>query len=146
VERDNRRLKLDASFVQSAQELVVVAVDNVALRRSLDFLRAKRLLEGGIGDGADGFTRIQLHAFPGHRKARDIWAGDDVRAARQVDISKPAYQSLIAASGNECGVTMVAGRSIATPFVGAFAGALLGRLALDSNDVEYAWNFDVSNL
>jgi hypothetical protein len=146
VERDNQRLELNSAIVQSAQELVVVAVDNVALRRSLDLLRAKRLLEGGIGDGADAFTRIQLHAFPGPRKARDVWAGDDARAARAVDISKPAYQSLVAESGNQCGVTMIAGRSIATPFVGAFAGALLGRLALDSSGVEYAWNFDVSNL
>lgn len=146
VQRDYERLNLDAVIVRSAHELAVVAVDNVALRRSLDRLHAARVLEAGIGDGPDAFTRIQLHAFPGPRKARDIWVGDDARAARSVDISQPAYQALLAKSDDQCGTTIVAGRSVATPFVGAFAGALLNRLALDSRGFEYAWSFDVGNL
>ena len=104
------------------------------------------MLEAGIGDGADAFTRIQLHAFPGSRKASDIWMGEDIRAIRAVDISKPAYQSLLAKSGDECGTTLVAGRSVATPFVGAFAGAVISSLAMDSIGCDYAWSFDVGCL
>jgi len=143
VQRDYERLDLDASIVRSEQDIAVVAVDNVTLRRSLDHLHAKRVLEAGIGDGADAFTRIQLHLFPGPRKARDIWVGDDIRSASAVDLSKPAYQSLLAKSGDECGTTLVAGCSVATPFVGAFAGAVLSKLAMDSLCCDYAWSFDV---
>lgn len=148
VQRDYERLNLiDAGMVRSAQDLVVVAVDNIALRCSLDRVHAERVLEAGIGDGAEAFTRIQLHAFPGPRKARDIWIGDDTRAARAVDLNKPAYQALLAKSGDECGTALVAGRSVATPFVGAFAGALLSSLAVDwGGDDVHAWSYDVNSL
>lgn len=146
VQREYERLNFDVGIVRPEQELVVVAVDNVALRRSLDRVHATRVLEAGIGDGADAFTRIQLHAFPGSRKASDIWMGEDIRAIRAVDISKPAYQSLLAKSGDECGTTLVAGRSVATPFVGAFAGAVLSSLAMDSPGGDYAWSYDVGCL
>lgn len=146
VQRDFERLDLGAGLIRVVHELAVVAVDNVALRRSLDRLRGDRVLEAGIGDGVDGFTRVQLHAFPGPRKACDIWVGNDERSSRIVDVSKPAYRSLLAQSGDECGTTLVAGRSVATPFVGAFAGAVLFWLAENPPTSDHAWNFDVNSL
>lgn len=146
VQRDPARLDLDAGPVDSAYPLCIIAVDNLPLRRSLDRVRGACLLEAGIGDGSDGFTRVQAHAFPGTRMARDIWIGEDLKASRVVDISKPAYRSLLEESGDECGTTLVAGRSIATPFVGAFAGALLARLSAAGELLEHAWSFDVSSL
>jgi hypothetical protein len=146
VKRDPARVDLDAGPVTSAQPLCVVAVDNLALRKSLDRVRGAVVLEAGIGDGVDGFTRVQAHAFPGRRLARDIWAGEDPKASRTVDISKPAYRSLLEESGDECGTTLIAGRSIATPFVGAFAGAVLARLAASGEFQEHAWNFDINSL
>lgn len=146
VQRDLVRLNLDAGPLCANHPLCVVAVDNLALRRSLDRVHAARVLEAGIGDGPDGFTRIQAHAFPGARLARDIWSGEDPNASRAVDISKPAYRSLLAESGDECGTALVAGRSIATPFVGAFAGAILAHLSEADELSDYAWNFDISAL
>jgi hypothetical protein len=146
VQRHYERLDLDVGLASSVHELAVVAVDNIALRRSLDRLRAKRVLEAGIGDGADGFTRIQVHAFPGSRKARDIWIGDDARAARAVDLSLPAYRALLATSGDECGTTLVAGRSIATPFAGAFAGAVLSMLSTKQCGNLFSWSYDLNCL
>ena len=146
VERDPARVDLDTGPITSAQPLCVVAVDNLALRKSLDRVRGAAVLEAGIGDGVDGFTRVQAHAFPGRRPARDIWAAEDPKASRTVDISKPAYRSLLDESGDECGTTLVAGRSIATPFVGAFAGAMLAHLTSAEKLQEHAWNFDVNSL
>lgn len=146
VERDPARVDLDAGPVTSAQPLCVVTVDNLALRRSLDRVHGAVVLEAGIGDGVDRFTRVQAHAFPGRRLARDIWAGEDPKASRSVDISKPAYRSFLEESGDKCGTTLVAGRSIATPFVGAFAGAVLARLAISGELLEHGWNFDVNSL
>jgi len=142
VTLDCSRLNLDAITV-SATVLVVVAVDNVALRRSLDRLQATKLLEAGIGDSVQGYTRTQIHQFPGKRKARDIWAEDDRRASIPVDISKPAYQSLLAKSLDICGTMLIAGRSVATPFMGAFAGAILHNLSSDNSNSAHEWNFDL---
>ncbi|WP_175916069.1 ThiF family adenylyltransferase [Burkholderia sp. BCC1638] len=146
VERNYERLDPGARVVHVNHELFVVAVDNVALRRSLDRFNGTRVLEAGIGNGVDAFTRIQVHAFPGPRKARDIWADDDAESSRAIDISKPAYQSLLAQNGDRCGTTLLAGRSVATPFVGAFAGAILFHLAQYPTAGGHAWSFDIKNL
>lgn len=146
VERDMRRVDLGTDGGLRAPELTLIAVDSFAFRRTLDYLGNVRVLEAGIGDGRNGFTRIQAHAFPGPRKARDIWQGDDPRATRVVDITQPAYQALLAQTGDQCGTTQVAGRAVATPFVGAVAGALLNRLAGSAERKTYAWSFDVANL
>lgn len=145
VVRDASKITLEDQFVDSNEELVVVAVDNIGLRRGLDRLRAARLIECGIGDGTEGFTRVQVHAFPGSRLARDVWAGDDARASRVVNITTPAYQALLRETADECGTTLVASRSVATPFVGAFAGAVLAHLG-ESVTTGDAWNFDVNCL
>jgi hypothetical protein len=146
VKGDPARLNLDGGAVQSSQPLCIIAVDNLALRRSLDRLQSAQVLEAGIGDGPDGFARVQAHAFPGPRLAMDVWAGDDPAASKAIDISKPAYKSLLEQSGDECGTTLVAGRSIATPFIGAFAGAVLARLSYVGDLQRHAWNFDVNAL
>jgi hypothetical protein len=44
-------------------------------------------------------------------------------------------RALLAESCDECGTTLVAGRSVATPFVGAFAGAVMARLSA-SHDLQ----------
>lgn len=145
VARDASKVVLDEGTLVSDLPMVLVAVDNIGLRRGLDRLRAARILECGIGDGAEGFTRVQMHAFPGRRLARDVWQGEDARASRAVDVSQPAYQALLRASGDECGTTLVASRSVATPFVGAFAGAVLAHLS-GLRDAGDAWNFDLNGL
>jgi hypothetical protein len=146
VHRDRGRLNLDEGSIRFAEGVVVVAVDNVALRRSLDRLEARCILEGGIGDGPTAFTRVQFHAFPGSRKAYDVWAEDDASANRVIDVSQPAYRALFQQTGDECGTTLVAGRSIATPFVGAFAGAVLSFLCSGALSGDTSWNYDVNNL
>jgi hypothetical protein len=145
VVRDAAKVVLDDGAVASDFPMVLVAVDNIGLRRGLDRLHAAQILECGIGDGAEGFTRVQMHAFPGRRLARDVWQGEDPRASRAIDISKPAYQAMLRESGDECGTTLVASRSVATPFVGAFAGALLAHLSM-REPLGDAWNFDLNSL
>lgn len=149
VSLDTQRLNLVDNFSPVQADQAVVAVDNMALRQSLDRLTGMRIFEGGIGDGPGGFTRVQFHSFPGPRMARDVWVGEDPQATRAVDISAPAYQALLKETGDECGTTLVAGRSIATPFVGAFAGAVLFGLAMAGPEgarSQFGWAFDLNHL
>lgn len=147
VSVDGHRLNLDRNAPPMGVDRVIVAVDNIALRRSLDRLAQVPVFEGGIGSGANGFTRVQFHAFPGLRLARDVWTGEDPHTSRAVDISAPVYQALLKETGDECGTTLLAGRSVSTPFVGAFAGAVLFGLALGKPpQSQSAWAFDLNNL
>ena len=111
--------------LRASTEACVVTVDNLNFRRQLDKLYGARIFEAGIGDGPSGFTKCQFHVLPGQRAAADIWAEGDPRASKPVQISAPAYQKILGETGDECGTTQLAGRSVATPFVGAFAGAVL---------------------
>lgn len=147
VSMDAHRLNLDGNAPLQVADRVIVAVDNIALRRSLDRLAGMPVFEGGIGSGKNGFTRTQFHTFPGSRPARDVWAYADPHASQAIDISAPAYQALLKQTGDECGTTLLAGRSIATPFVGAFAGAVLFGLALGNPIKPYSdWAFDLNHL
>jgi hypothetical protein len=146
-ERVSSRLQLDSAF-EDVASTCLVAVDSYGFRRQLDKLHGPRIIEGGIGDGIEGFTKLQLHVLPGSRKAADIWPDADPHATRRVSIQPPAYQELLKRTADECGTTLLAGRSIATPFIGAFAGALMVTLicapfrecAID------AWGVDVTYL
>lgn len=114
----------------SDAEICIVAVDSIGFRRKLDRMNGPRIVEAGIGDGIEGFTKAQLHVLPGRRAAADIWQGDDARATRRISIAAPAYQDLLRKTTDECGTTQLAGRSIATPFIGAFVGATMHSVAM----------------
>jgi hypothetical protein len=143
--RVDQNLALARTRTAVERDVTLVSVDNVALRRSLDAITDRPVVEAGIGDGIDGFTRVQLHVLPGQRLAADIWASDDPRSSRAVDISAPAYQTLLKKTKDECGITLLAGRSIATPFVGAFAGACMAAVS-SAAVTEWDWNLDVKSL
>jgi hypothetical protein len=127
-------------------DLSIVAVDSFGFRRKLDGLGRLRIIEGGIGDGTRGFTQVQIHSLPGQRTAADIWCGADPAATRQISISAPAYQNLLRDTRDECGTTQLAGRAVATPFVGAFLGALMYCIAVGGSPDRDSLAFDVNNL
>lgn len=134
-----------ANFTVSGDEPCVglIGVDNPATRRLVERVGFTRVIEAGLGRGPSDYLGITVHTFPASRAARDCWqesASPPVDPA-QATARKQAYQHLHAASGDSCGVLRLAGRSIATPFTGAAAGALavgeLLRLCHSGHRVEY---------
>jgi hypothetical protein len=151
------RLMVDSSVIATRMELdsetfvsesvCLVAVDDFLFRKKLDSLRGTSLIEAGIGEGVLGFTKFQLHVFPGKRLASDVWTGSSEKSTKPIQISAPAYQKLLHESSDECGTTQLAGRSIATPFIGAFAGAHLVAYSLCHSSTEVdAIALDVNSL
>jgi len=143
------KLILDEMPEITKLQTCIVAVDNISLRRGIDKLPVERVVEAGIGDGISGFTKTQLHVFPGLRTAADTWSNGDKKAAELVSIDAAAYQDILRKTKDECGTTQLAGRSIATPFVGAFVGACLFNLWVSGNSErskQCAWNLDVNAL
>ncbi|MGE0372905.1 MAG: thiamine biosynthesis protein ThiF [Gammaproteobacteria bacterium] len=103
-------------------QVALIGVDNPLARRSVEDVGFGRIVEAGLGAGPKDYLGIDVHTFPAERPARDVWRDAD---KAEVNMSRPAYQALLQASGDPCGTLQLAGRSIGAPFVGAVAAALV---------------------
>lgn len=98
-------------------------VDNVVARRELDSAGFAMVVEAGLGSGYRNFRDIRTHTFPGPRRPSEIWTAAD---ATQTAVEMNAIYKKLAHERNDlCGMTQLASRAVATPFVGALAAALV---------------------
>jgi hypothetical protein len=94
-------------------------VDNPDARRAYDDSGFPLIVDAGLGAGPDGFLGMTIRCLPGERTAREIWlAAARSRPARPLGA---AYAALEAETGDRCGVELLAGRTVATAFVGVTA-------------------------
>jgi hypothetical protein len=111
----------DASFTRHDGEPAVAlcGIDNALGRRALDRVGFDFVVEAGLGRGHRDFRTIRLHTLPGSRPAADIWKS----GAEGEDVSDcAAYQRMLKDGElDQCGVTLLAGKAVGAPFVGAVA-------------------------
>jgi hypothetical protein len=82
--------------------------------------RVSLVVETGLGSGYRDFRNIRLHTFPGPRLPSQIWTAESTaQAAAELN---DAYKKLADERKDICGMTLLASRAVATPFVGALAG------------------------
>ena len=115
----------DASFRRQNEEPVVAlcGIDNAVGRRALDQVGFDFIVEAGLGRGHRDFRSIRLHTLPGSRPATDIWKISD--QAEDV-CNQSAYQKMLTDGDlDQCGVTLLAGKAVGAPFVGAVAACLV---------------------
>lgn len=115
----------DATFRRQSSEPTVAlcGIDNAVGRQALDDAGFSLVVEAGLGRGHRDFRTMRLHTLPGSRRSSDMWKGaptaDDVT-------SRAAYQRLLADGMlDRCGVTLLAGKAVGAPFVGAVAATLV---------------------
>lgn len=114
----------DASFRRQAGEptLALCGLDNAAGRRVLDQVGFDFIVEAGLGRGYRDFRSMRLHMLPGSRSAAEIWKASP---APETVEDRPAYARLLAeGSLDRCGMTLLAGKAVGAPFVGAVASTL----------------------
>jgi hypothetical protein len=114
----------DASFRRQDDEPAVAlcGLDNGVGRQALDHVGFDFVVEAGLGRGHRDFRAIRLHTLPAARPASQIWRG--AQADDQVE-DCPAYKGLLASGAlDRCGITLLAGRAVGAPFVGATAATL----------------------
>ena len=114
----------DASFRRQAGEPAVAlcGLDNAAGRRVLDQVGFDFIVEAGLGRGYRDFRSMRLHTLPGSRSAAEIWKASP---APETVEDRPAYARLLAeGSLDRCGMTLLAGKAVGAPFVGAVASTL----------------------
>lgn len=114
----------DASFRRRDDEpaLALCGLDNALGRGALDQVGFDFVVEAGLGRGFRDFRTIRLHTLPTTRLAADIWKVDDSGE----DLStRPAYQRMLKNGElDRCGITLLAGKAVGAPFVGAVAACL----------------------
>lgn len=118
-----RRFSADFTVGRDEPAVALCGVDNALARRAIEDVGFVRVIEAGLGNGTSEFLGFRTHVFPGSRKARDLWGGDN--QDRDIRIDLPAYQALAAAGLDRCGLTQLAGRTVGAPFVGAIAAAVV---------------------
>jgi hypothetical protein len=114
----------DASFTRRDDEpaIALCGIDNALGRRTLDRVGFAFVVEVGLGRRHRDFRTMRLHTLPGSRPASEIWKsggdGEDVS-------DRAAYQRMLKEGElDACGVTLLAGKAVGAPFVGAVAACL----------------------
>jgi hypothetical protein len=103
----------------SDPDLLMAGVDNPQTRRRLDDTGFSVICDAGLGTGPEGYLGMQIRRLPGTRPSTEIWKREP--KARALHDALPAYRQLEADTSDRCGVEQLAGRTVATAFVGVVA-------------------------
>lgn len=115
----------DRHFTRHSDEPAVAlcGLDNGLGRQALDQVGFDFVVEAGLGRGHRDFRAIRLHTLPASRSASQIWAAEGADEEVQ---ARPAYAGMLARGElDRCGVTLLAGKAVGAPFVGAVAATLV---------------------
>ena len=93
-------------------------VDNAAARRVVEGAGFDAVIDAGLGSGFQDFRAIRVRRFPGPSSAAQLWAAD---VSTHQSEGAPAYQAMLAAGADACGVATLATRAVGAPFVGCVA-------------------------
>lgn len=117
-----RRFAADFKRQSDEPAIALCGLDNAAGRRALDRVGFDLIVEAGLGRGHRDFRTMRLHTLPGRRSAGEIWKS----AGRAENVEdKPAYTKLLGEGVlDRCGMTLLAGKAVGAPFVGAAAATL----------------------
>jgi hypothetical protein len=114
-----RRYQGGRLYARGEPQVLLGGVDNPEARRALDDAGFPLIVDAGLGAGPDGFLGMTIRRFPGGRSPREVWpAGVPPRRPQP---RGAGYAALQAETGDQCGVELLAGRSVATAFVGVTA-------------------------
>ncbi len=118
-----RRFGPNHQLMTDEPTTALFGVDNVAARRDLESAAFAFVVEAGLGSGYRDFRNIRTHTFPGTRRPSNVWTAD-AAAQSTVELNN-AYKKLAQERNDLCGMTQLASRAVATPFVGALAATLV---------------------
>ena len=114
--------------------LAFCGFDTNPARRHLETAGFSQAIESGLGGKAGNFDTISLHTYPNARPALELWpdlnpseAEKEIQRQKKMAQENGGYQGL---ADDECGRVEFAGKSIAVPFVGVTAAALVVAEAL----------------
>jgi hypothetical protein len=102
--------------------VALCGLDNAEGRRALDQAGFDFVVEAGLGRGHQDFRSMLVHTLPGRLSSLELWKD---APAGDAAIDAAAYQQMLANGTDQCGVTLLAGKAVGAPFVGAVASTLV---------------------
>lgn len=117
--------RFEADFQRQSEEPAVAlcGLDNALGRRSLDQVGFDFIVDAGLGRGHRDFRTMRIHVLPGSKTAGEIW---NVVEEDEAVEDRMAYQQILKSGElDRCGVTLLAGKAVGAPFVGAVASTLV---------------------
>ena len=105
--------------------IALCGVDNAPARADLEDVGFERIIEAGLGAGTQEYLAFQVHTFPSSRSARLRWAADVSLPGTDAVVNNQAYRALAQDGLDDCGITMLAGRTVGASFVGAVTAAVV---------------------
>ncbi|MGJ4903153.1 hypothetical protein ACQR0V_16420 [Bradyrhizobium sp. HKCCYLS2058] len=103
--------------------IALCGLDNAAGRRQLDLAGFDFVAEAGLGRGHADFRSMLIHTLPGDAPAAKLWQSVDAGGSA---IDAAAYRKMLEdGSLDRCGVTLLAGKAVGAPFVGATAATIV---------------------
>jgi hypothetical protein len=107
---------------QTEPTVALCGLDNALGRRALDQAGFEFVVEAGLGRGYQDFRTMRLHTLPGSRRAVEIW---QLAPPGETNVDLPAYRKFLEEGAlDRCGVTLLAGKAVGAPFVGAVTACL----------------------
>lgn len=104
--------------------VALCGIDNPAGRRALDQVGFDFVVEAGLGRGHQDFRSLLVHTLPGEIPASGLWK--DEAATNPANADAAAYRRMVEdGSLDQCGITLLAGKAVGAPFVGAVAATLV---------------------
>jgi hypothetical protein len=114
----------DAEFRRQSSEpcVALCGLDNAMGRQALDQVGFNLVVEAGLGRGHRDFRSMRLHCLPGSRPSAQIWQDNPSQESLE---DLPAYTKVLAdGTLDRCGMTLLSGKAVGAPFVGATAATL----------------------
>lgn len=103
--------------------IALCGIDNAAGRRALDQVGFDFVVEAGLGREHRDFRSILIHTLPGARSAAELWMETEQLGTPK---DQAAYRRMMVEGVlDQCGVTLLAGKAVGAPFVGAVAATLV---------------------
>ena len=114
---------------QIEPSLALCGFDSNLARRMLPGAGFAHVVDSGLGGTKHNFETISFHTLPNPRTAEELWPDLSLeeqetqrRELERIAQENPAYEEL---SDDVCGRANLAGKSVAVPFVGVTAAALV---------------------
>jgi hypothetical protein len=108
--------------------VALAGFDSPIPRRQLGDGRFERVIDAGLGTGAVEYLDMLIHAFPSQLNPKNAFQADNPSQRPLTERYEREIQRLVAEGAAqadaECGMTEIAGISVAAAFVGSVAGAL----------------------
>jgi len=103
--------------------VALCGLDNALGRRALDKVGFELIVEAGLGRGYRDFRTMRIHTLPARRTASEMWGEMDTHE----DVSNRSAYARLREDGvlDKCGTTLLAGKAVGAPFVGAVAACLV---------------------